>query len=262
MGVLVGEEQGGRRSALEGEEGEEGQVAGCGQGEARQARAQATAKATVLGCATFAIVWRCETFGVALRKPKRTWYGCALWRYMCAARFVRATVACAAHSALRVACGRKCAPPLASFAQSVAYSAALIKSQMLCAEARSKKQPAAHLGATRAFVRVKTLGTRGRPDFQAVAKQHKLERQSSSADYLRAVTMTSAAQGTLAFGVTRVGIFGAASRSVRKDQLKHMQRSLWLRVRGSDAESRMVSIGEFAAQCGSTRSRSRRLTTR
>ena len=85
---------------------------------------------------------------------------------------------------------------------------------MLCAEARSKK-PAAHLGAMRAFVRVKTLGTRGRPDLQAVAKQYKLERQSRSADYLPAVTMTSAAQGALAFGVTRVSIFGATSRSVR-----------------------------------------------
>ena len=61
-----------------------------------RARPQAKAKATVLGCATFAIVWRCGTFGVALRKPKRTWYGCALWRYMCAARFFQATVACAA----------------------------------------------------------------------------------------------------------------------------------------------------------------------
>ena len=89
---------------------------------------------------------------------------------------------------------------------------------------------------------MKTLGTRGRLDFQVVAKQ------SRSADVLRAVAMTSAAQGVLAFGATRVGIFGAASRSVRKSQLKHMQRSLWLRVRGSDAESRMVSIGEFAAQ--------------
>ena len=49
--------------------------------------------------------------------------------------------------------------------------------------------------------------------------------------------MTSAAQGALAFGVTRAGIFGATSRSVRKSQLKHMQRSLWLRVRGSGAES-------------------------
>ena len=112
----------------------------------KRARAQAKAKATVLECATFAIVWRCEASGVALRKPKRTWFGCALWRYMCAAR------------------------------------AALIISQMLRAEARSKKQPAAHYGAMRAFVRVKTLGTRGRLDFQAVAKQYKLERQSRSAD--------------------------------------------------------------------------------
>ena len=64
--------------------------------------------------------------------------------------------------------------------------------------------------------------------------------------------MSLVAQGAVAFGVTRVGIFGATSRSVRKSQLKHMQRSLWLRVRGSDAESRMVSIGEFAAQQGLT----------
>ena len=104
----------------------------------------------------------------------------------------------------------------------------------------------------RAFVRVKTLGTRGRLDFRAVAKQHKHERQSRSADYLRAVTVTPAAQGALAFGVTRVGIFGVTSRSVRRGQLKQMQRSLWLRVRGSDAESRVVSIGEFAAQQGLT----------
>ena len=112
---------------------------------------------------------------------------------------------------------------------------------MLCAEARSNKQPAAHLGAMRAFVRVKTPGTRGRPDFQAVSR---------SADYLRAVAMTSAAQGALAFGVTRIGIFGATSRFVCKSQLKHMQRSLRLCVRGSDAESRVVSIGEFEAQQG------------
>ena len=90
----------------------------------------------------------------------------------------------------------------------------------------------------RAFVRVRTLGTRCRPDF----------RQSRSADHLRAFAMTSAAQGALAFGVTRVGIFGASSRSVHKTQLKHVQRSLWLRVRGSDSASRMVSIGEFEAR--------------
>ena len=35
-------------------------------------------------------------------------------------------------------------------------------------------------------------------------------------------------------------------------QLKHMQRSLWLRVHGNDAESRMVSIGEIATQQGLT----------
>ena len=35
-------------------------------------------------------------------------------------------------------------------------------------------------------------------------------------------------------------------------QLKHMQRSLWLRVRGDDAESRMVSMGEIATQQGLT----------
>ena len=59
--------------------------------------------------------------------------------------------------------------------------------------------------------------------------------------------MTSAAQGALAFGVTRVGIFGAASWSVRKSQLKHARC-----VRGSDAESRMLSVGEFAAPQGLT----------
>ena len=97
---------------------------------------------------------------------------------------------------------------LASLAHSVACSALLIKSQKLCAEARSSQR--------RPFVRVKTLGTRGRPDFQVVAKQYKLERQSRNADFLRAVAVTSAAQGAFAFGVTRVGIFDAASRSVRK----------------------------------------------
>ena len=50
---------------------------------------------------------------------------------------------------------------------------------------------------------MKTLGTRGRPDFQVVAKQYKVERQSRSADVLRAVAMTSAAQGVLAIGATR-----------------------------------------------------------
>ena len=77
--------------------------------------------------------------------------------------------------------GTECARLIASLAHSVAYSAVKLKPQMLCAEARSNKQPAAHLAAMRAFVRVKTLGTRGRPDFQAVAKQYNLERQSRSA---------------------------------------------------------------------------------
>ena len=48
-----------------------------------------------------------------LRKPKRTWYGCALWRYMCAERFFHAPVGvrrafCSAYMASRV--GRECGP--------------------------------------------------------------------------------------------------------------------------------------------------------
>ena len=81
---------------------------------------------------------------------------------MCAARFFHATVPvrrafCSAHMAWRVA--ENAHLPSQALAHCVAFSAALIKSQMLCAEARSKKQPAAHLCAMRASVRVKTLGT-------------------------------------------------------------------------------------------------------
>ena len=69
--------------------------------------------------------------------------------------------------------------------------------------------------------------------------------------------MTWAAKGASAFFcVTRVGIFGATSRSVHKGQLKYMQCMLWLHVRGGDAESRMVSIREFefaAQQCHTIR---------
>ena len=52
-----------------------------------RAHAQAKAKATVSGCATSAIVWG---------RFLHAWCVCALWRYMRAARFVHATVACAA----------------------------------------------------------------------------------------------------------------------------------------------------------------------
>ena len=245
LGILAGEEQGGRRSALQGEEGEEGQVAGVREKRGR-ARGQVTAEANVLECAIFAIVWRCETSLCENRSALGTG---VRFGDTCAQRvsFIPPSraprILLCTHGLAR---GRECARPLASFAHSVAYSAALIKSQIWCAEATSKKQPAAHFGAMR--VPVKTLGTRGRLDFQAVAKQYKFERQSRSADSLRAATMISAAQGALAFGVTRVGFFGATSRAVRKGQLKHLQRSLWLRVRGSVAESRLVSIGEFAAQ--------------
>ena len=173
------------------------------------ARSQAKAKATAPGCATFAIVWRCETSGVGLRLhcENRRALGLGVRSGDTCARRVSFMPRSRAPRILLctrgLVRGRECPLPLASLARSVAYSEALIKSQMLCAEARSKKQPVAHLGAMQAFVRVKTLGTRGK-------QRH----------HLRAVAMTSAAQG--AFSVTRVGILGATSRSVRKSQLEHI----------------------------------------
>ena len=154
-----------------------------------RARDTAKAKATMLECATFATCF-------AKTKTHMVWV-CAL------AIHVRGAYSAVAW---RVAKNGPSPPPLPCKPRTqcnvLGSDDKLANVAWPRREARSSWW---HALAPRARSCAKTHGTRGRPDFQAGTKQYRLERQSRSADCLRAVAMISAAQGAWAFGVTRVG---------------------------------------------------------
>lgn len=118
-----------------------------------------------------------------------------------------------------------------------------------------KRKPAATKvgGAQRAFVRLKTLGTKGMPDLKRVGEQFRTERSARSPDYLRAVAMAATLARLRKIGVmTSRSHFGLNSKGVRKKVLKDMQVALWQQTKGDSDESRLLSLSDQIMKRGLT----------
>ena len=155
--VLAGEEQEVDAAPWERKRAKQAKLWAAVMEKRARAHAQAKAKATVS-----VVCHICDCLGQVLH----AWCVCALWRYMRAARFLHATVACAARilcTGLGAAKNALPLPPPSSLASLA--RASFVKSPMLRAEARGRKQPAPQIFAMRAFVRVKFLG---RPSSKSV----------------------------------------------------------------------------------------------
>lgn len=115
---------------------------------------------------------------------------------------------------------------------------------------RKAKQQAKQMGGVqRAFTRLKTLGTSGKPDLRAVSQQLKLERAANTADFQRATAMAAALSRAKRLGLTSPGpAYGKNRRAVKKDNLKKMRLAVWQRFRGQDQDHRMISISGHVVQ--------------
>lgn len=114
--------------------------------------------------------------------------------------------------------------------------------------AKKRRRPG---GVPRAFVRVKSLGCKGRPDLAELARQYHDERSRQSRDYMRACAMAECAARLKKLGISRTGsTFGSNARAVRKRQLKDSQLALWHRTRHLGDEARLLSVSSHIVQQG------------
>lgn len=121
----------------------------------------------------------------------------------------------------------------------------------LQAKRRTKAVKKKRGGPLRAFIRVKTLGQRGKADFKAVAEVFRREKAENSADYQTAIAMAEAHREASRLGLHRSGpIFGSNSRAVKKTLLKNSHEAFWRRTRALDADQRAVSIGDHVLRQG------------
>ena len=142
---------GGRRSALGGEEGKAGQVVGCGHGEARQCEGHCVGSVPHLRLSGAGFT--CMVRVCALASARRV-------SSMPRSRAPRAF--CCAQGLAR---GKECAPSPSSLLPGKPCMGIVCQLANVTCRGEGRKQPAAQIGAMRAFVRVKTLG---RPSSKSV----------------------------------------------------------------------------------------------
>lgn len=132
---------------------------------------------------------------------------------------------------------------------------ATLHSLPLCCQARAPKTSSSKTptgGAKRAFVRLNTLGAKGRPDFMLLNEMYKRAKREESQAYKTAVSMAAAARKVAALGLRRAAgsVFGRNSRTVRKSKMKSVRGAVCERVQGLGPEQRFTAIGDHIVKMG------------
>lgn len=109
-------------------------------------------------------------------------------------------------------------------------------------------------GAKRAFIRLKTLGQRGRPDFRALNEEYKKARAERRHDFKTAVAMAKAGRRSkrASAEASQGGVFGANSRAMRRTKACGDRIAFWRRTQGMEPEQRSLSLSEHIVQQGLT----------
>lgn len=132
---------------------------------------------------------------------------------------------------------------------------ATLHSLPLCCQARAPKTSSSKTptgGAKRAFVRLNTLGAKGRPDFMLLNEMYKRAKREESQAYKTAVSMAAAARKVAALELRRAAgsVFGRNSRTVRKSKMKSVRGAVCERVQGLAPEQRFTAIGDHIVKMG------------
>lgn len=110
---------------------------------------------------------------------------------------------------------------------------------------------AARGGPHRAFVRLRTVGTAGRPDLKLLAEDFRLQKAQNSPAYKQALAMASAAKQARRFATSASQpFFGPNSKAIRRSRTQVAQLVLWRRTQGMREEERAIAIGEHIVRQG------------
>lgn len=116
---------------------------------------------------------------------------------------------------------------------------------------KKKNKIAATGGAYRAFVRIETLGGKGRPDLGKVAAKYAKAKATNSESYRQACSIAKAANLRAKVSGGALGnTLGSNSRAVRKHQLKFLHLAVWRNTKEQAPEARLRFIGDVAMQQG------------
>lgn len=109
-------------------------------------------------------------------------------------------------------------------------------------------------GVHRAFVRLRCLGMRGRPDLKAVAADFTEAKDKASADFQQAAAMAAAAKDAMRLCKGKASqaarTFGPNSRDARRSRVHAAQMAVWRRTNSMDPEGRLQAVGDHILSQG------------